>query len=83
MAKSEKGDINESIFYGICSKVCLSSRLNTDPKLYAKYQNPNSCGFLDIVLATFSHCNTIEVETGITLLFSTNFAQKLIMSSKP
>ena len=44
-----------------------SSHINIDPKPYAKYQNPSSSGFQDIVLTRFS---IVVVAKAITLVKS-------------
>ena len=47
----------------------LSGSLHIDPLQYASYQNPNSCGFLDIILTRFAQCDTDKGKRRITLQF--------------
>ena len=42
----------------------LSSHLNINPKLYAKYQKPSSSGSQDIALIKFNYCYICRVEKG-------------------
>ena len=46
------------------SVVSYSDHLNIDPNLYAKYENPSSSGFEDIVLTRFFYCYNGRVEKG-------------------
>ena len=62
MVKSRKGHYLVNISRN--SLKGKSSHLNTDPKSYAKYQNPSSSGSQDIVLTRFSHCYNGKVEKG-------------------
>ena len=48
----------------------LRSHTNIDPKPYAKYQNPNSGGYQDIVLTRFFYC--YKWQKAITLVKSSH-----------
>ena len=80
MAESKKGHNLVNISWNALKKLIHG---NKDPKPYAKYQHPSSCGSQDIVLTMFFYCynGRVKKETYISQYF-TEFAQKLLKSSK-
>ena len=62
MVESNKGHNLVNISQNLLKT--LSGHLNTDPKSYAKHQNPCSRGFQDVVLTRFLDCNNGRVQKG-------------------